>query len=225
MAFSTAHDLYTFHGKLPGGEDWSIGVRSDGGVLESPVTLTETALAAANRFAEMRNALATGNAQLNPAPWADGTTFEGVTARFVDVNGKTVSQTDVRPTTAMPASASAAYLPNQCCVVVTLLTAAAGRSAKGRVYLPLLGNPILTDGRLGQAARVVSEFSRFLSSTLSDWQALTGQTAERWVVASRTNGDINPITAVRVGNVIDTQRRRRSSLPETYSNAAVTIGA
>lgn len=227
MAFGRKHALLTFHGALPGGEDWSIGLRvqypdmdygdSELNVLGQP---------ACERFAALRNALASGLGG-RTASWGGATSFLGVTARVIATTGVTLLQRELTPVLAQPASASNALLPNQCAVCVTLDTALPGRTRKGRVFLPLLGDVQMDAGRVLQNDEIASAFRNFLADTQNDWIAIDGdfpadglQTA-RWVVASRTNGDMNPITRVRVGQVMDTQRRRRSSQVENYAAAAI----
>jgi hypothetical protein len=231
MAFGARHNLFTFHGKLPGGEDWSIGLRTNlagdfgGGQLDILGQF------ATERFAQFRNQLASGT-QGRTASWGGGTTFDGVTAREISPAGVTLHQRELKPVTAMPASASNSVLPNQCAICVTLDTDQPGRTKKGRVYLPLLGDIQMDGGRALQNSVIAGQFGIFMSSTVGDWLTLDGNDFNapglhntRWVIASRTDGAINVITKIRVGTIVDTQRRRRASLPEIYASQTITQGA
>lgn len=217
MAFQSAHDLFTVHGDMPGGDQWTIGVRGHGQTISNPTNLLAKGGVVSNAFMKMRNTLAVAPV----SAWTAGVTVSGVTCRYVDVNGKTVMQQEALPTVAAVAPATGAYWPNQNAIVVTLLTGTAGRSGKGRVYLPLLGNIIAADGHHGAAASIATAFSTFLKDLNTGWAALPGSENERAVVGSRTAGFLSVITGVKVGNVVDTQRRRRSSVAETYSSQPV----
>lgn len=104
-------------------------------------------------------------------------------------------------------------LPPQCAIVVSLRTPTAGARGRGRMYLPGPGTESLTDnGRLQGSVRdaLAARMVDFIGNVNS---LLTPQVVG---VASNVGGFITTVTAVAVGDVVDTQRRRRDALPEGY---------
>jgi len=106
-------------------------------------------------------------------------------------------------------------LPFQCATVISLLTASATRHGRGRFYLPPLAVSTLDTGRTSAAAITTLDtaWTAFFDSLNTD--------GVNPVVRNRTGHVSTPVTSARVGNVIDTQRRRRNKLVEVYTAIAV----
>jgi len=106
-------------------------------------------------------------------------------------------------------------LPFQCATVVSLLTASATRHGRGRFYLPPLAALVLDGGRISAASLAVLDtaWTAFFDSLNTD-----GVTP---VVRNRTGHVSTTVTSARIGDVIDTQRRRRNKLTETQVVVAV----
>lgn len=106
-------------------------------------------------------------------------------------------------------------LPFQCATVISLLTASATRHGRGRFYLPPLAVSTLDTGRTSAAAITTLDtaWTAFFDSLNTD--------GVNPVVRNRTGHVSTPVTSARVGNVIDTQRRRRNKLVEVYT--AITV--
>ena len=115
--------------------------------------------------------------------------------------------------------------PPQCSVVATLVAGSGvGNGGKGRMYLPGIGTGIDTTGHIstGDANSIASALATFFSNVNASFdnpgQAINAaKTAPiTWFLAvNRT------LTTVRVGNVFDTQRRRRNALAEAYSSDTI----
>jgi hypothetical protein len=130
---------------------------------------------------------------------------------------KTLYGYDLAPTLAggNPVSAN---LPTQCAVVVSLKTASSGPRFRGRMYMPpFTAASLTTDGRLLTATR------DSLATAAAAWLTSIKATTPGWVpvVYSRTGGSTTAVTAVAVGDVIDTQRRRRADLVEARKTVLV----
>lgn len=120
-----------------------------------------------------------------------------------------------------PVSGLGTPTPGQCALAVSLTTAAArGRGSKGRFFQPAGGqnlvvgdtghiNPGYTVGAANAAAALIN--------------SINAATVSRVVVFSKVGQLALPVTSVRCGDVLDTQRRRRSSLKELYSRATTVI--
>lgn len=122
-----------------------------------------------------------------------------------------------------PAGAGASGIqPLQNALVVSHRTPQVGRRGRGRMFLPALSSTIIgTDGLVGTTPRnlAASKQVTFLESisyldALTEWFLIPIVTGAPWTQYSR-------ITGVQVGNVPDTQRRRRNALVETYSLGTV----
>ena len=161
---------------------------------------------------------ATAFADALTAAWAAG--MDDVTTPEVDLTLASVATLD--PATdgqitraevvlALTGVVDAEMLPFQCATVISLLTASATRHGRGRFYLPPLSADTLLNGRTKAASLVILDtaWTAFFDSLNTD--NITP------VVRNRTGHISTTVTSARVGDVIDTQRRRRNKLTETYT--------
>jgi hypothetical protein len=107
-------------------------------------------------------------------------------------------------------TAAGSTLPPQCAAGVTWLSNLASKKGRGRMYLPPFSTASLATGLLSTASRgiVKAGADNFLASLNA---ATLGP-----VIFNRKTLAITPITIPRVGNVINTQRRRRDKLVPSY---------
>lgn len=105
-------------------------------------------------------------------------------------------------------------------VVCTLQTALAGRRHRGRFYWPGLGLTIAGNGRIGgtDVGNMAVAFADLLER-IGEYAG--GPDPLRPAVVSTVGDEVTPVTSVRVGDVPDTQRRRRNNLVEAYQTAPV----
>lgn len=109
-------------------------------------------------------------------------------------------------------------LPPQISVVASHRTLQTGRGGRGRMFLPLCTESLTdTHGQISSAnaADILSNHIALLEGLKYFAPAPAGA----HVLPIVTGGGYSRygvITQVRVGNVFDTQRRRRRSIPETY---------
>ena len=156
------------------------------------------------------------------AAWAGG--MDDVTTADVDCTLASVAALDpatdgqltrVEVVLALTGVAAGEMLPYQCATVISLLTDSATRHGRGRFYLPPLATGTV-DGGLISAAAITSldtAWTAFFDSLNTD--------GLNPVVRNRTGHISTPVTSARVGNVFDTQRRRRNKLVEVYTAIAV----
>ena len=234
MVPTVPHILMTAHGGMPGGELWSCGLRTYHTTsFLSPTSGHALAVAVAERWMTFRNSVGAGY-KLFASHATNAATVTGVTVRELDINGLTVSQYEGVPVAVNGAGgAQAATAPNQAALAVTLLTARAGRTGKGRIYLPCL-NTAPEAGVIIPATitTIVTGVKTLLDGINTDLATNFGSTlrlavqspkAAKEVFDDNSLADYNgaEITGFKVGCVIDTQRRRRSSLIEVYAQAAL----
>lgn len=110
--------------------------------------------------------------------------------------------------------------PWQCSNVVTLVAGTRGKGRFGRIYLPPQITPINADGVIDESFHSVM-FAR-AASLLTDLSDKPGFDAGfKLCVSGQTGaGTLRPVDHLRMGHVMDTQRRRRRSLSEAYAEVA-----
>jgi hypothetical protein len=109
-------------------------------------------------------------------------------------------------------TATGSALPGDVALVVSLRTALANRSGRGRFYLPQpAASALADDGRVATAAQTaVADAAAF---------AWTGSNDSLGpVVYSRTKRTTQVISTFNVGNLFDTQRRRENALVEVRTS-------
>lgn len=151
--------------------------------------------------------------------------FDQVKMAQLGVDGKTIPDTQIYsyPATATYGGTSANAHPPQCALVVTLLSdRPRGRASKGRMYLPGFSGAMQSTGKIS-----TTDQTNIANNLKTFFDALTGQAAipDQLILASRAGGAFSQLLAqndyvetIRVGDVVDTQRRRRNGLQETYTS-------
>lgn len=109
--------------------------------------------------------------------------------------------------------------PLQCATVWSLLTGIPGRSYRGRMYWPKWTGTVNAQFRNSSVNDSMAQNAALFINTIAG-ASVAGATFVP-AVASVTLGEVTPVTSLRIGNVIDTQRRRRDNNPETYYSAPV----
>jgi len=185
---------HVMSGRAPG-EEWSCTLYTTGsGTLASAQTGWSNAV---NSF---------WTDSLDSIVTADVAVTEVSTATIDPTTGKQLSR--LLDDVSLPGVATGQMLPFQCATSISWRSALATRAGRGRMYLPPLAASTLATGRISSgAATTISDSAALLVSSLdSDGLAL--------ILFGRTSHTVTPITGGDVGNVIDTQRRRRNKLIE-----------
>lgn len=144
--------------------------------------------------------------------------YVGSTVQLIAPDGHVVQGYDRAVTPSPGTGTSTVPLPNEVAIVCSLRTALAGRSFRGRMYLP---NPkasiITTAGRFstGACTAVVDAIAAYMQPISVSSQSL------EVVVASATAAASTLVNEVAVGDVPDVQRRRRDGLTEVYETSPV----
>lgn len=111
-------------------------------------------------------------------------------------------------------------------IVISLRTAKPGARGRGRMYWPALGAGLSASFKLsGPLPAAIAADAKTLLKLIGD--QLNAELAANSIVAtvelavrSQTAHDNNPVVRLQVGDVLDTQRRRRDALVEAYAVTA-----
>ncbi len=110
-------------------------------------------------------------------------------------------------------------MPEQCAMVVTLKTAEPGRDGRGRFYLPAMSTVMLqANGRFSSAG--VTVMLDWLEDFNNGTTGFAG--AGPWVVAPANNSVAHLVTQLRIGDRVDSQRRRNNLGPELYQSFTIS---
>lgn len=131
------------------------------------------------------------------------------------------------PETGWAAGTYGAKMPPQSSAVISLRSDVPGGRGRGRLYLPLMGATISTSTyRLSSPtpAALAADSATYLRGIQDALKAALSPAPSlitfKLCVVSRANGNRVDINRIQVGDVVDTQRRRRDRLQETYSSVA-----
>lgn len=114
-------------------------------------------------------------------------------------------------------------LPPQNSVALSFVRRIPGRRGRGRMFLPAVGTGSLTpEGQVGGTAQTAyRNAGKGLDTAIkamgggTDWEY-------RLVVTSAASANYVMPAEVRVGNIVDTQRRRRNAIRETFTSDVLT---
>lgn len=221
MPFADKVVHVTLSGAMMGGaEEWQTGFY---------VGLSEGAAAVPNQlYADaVRDAWATffTDTLVGFSNWYSFTQVKAVrlgTDGKYDGSGVVVST----PATAVYGTKGGAPFPPQIALVATLIAGSGkGLAGKGRMYLPGITQGLEGTGYIAASytQTVATKLAEFFNMVNGDFntpgQAINASkgTAKLAGIGARNV----PINGIRVGNVYDTQRRRRNGFSESYSTAVV----
>lgn len=102
-------------------------------------------------------------------------------------------------------------LPEQVCMVATLLTGVAGRRNRGRMYFPAYGCQIAADNQF--ASGLEAALSDAVAEFFGNVNNITGNPTV--VVYSAAGSAARPVSTIRVDSKPDIQRRRVNKEPAT----------
>lgn len=157
-------------------------------------------------------------------------TYNTLKMHVVNNDGKTLPDSAQyhAPATAAVGGASSLALPPQIATVATLANSLPrGLATKGRMFLPGVSSMVDATGHIAAAttANIATNLKTFFDAVYNDAD-LPGNPMLASVGRGplHTDGAIRRISTVRVGNVYDTQRRRRNALTEAYTTRTVAGG-
>jgi hypothetical protein len=201
-------------GAAPGGEVWSINPVIDP-TFEFPGSVDQTALdAAANAIA----ALNPGSQLLNFMSSSLSITGARVEVRDDSTDDLIAISTQIRPTalagTGTPLRGASTAL------VISLRTNTPGGSGRGRLYWPGVGASVDAGLRFqnSNTLTALNDMATYLHAMESALATAFPTIGFDLAVRSRTTHTTPHVNKLQVGNVPDTQRRRRDKMVEDYQS-------
>lgn len=191
---------HRLEGTFPG-ESWSFGIHTDS-------TLS---------VAAAQSAFMTGITNMwvewGPLLAADVEAVRATTVELDPVTGKQL--TGVEDTRSDVGTSAAECLPFQCAPVISLRTLFLSRAGRGRFYAPSLAVDQVDAGRMSSAAQTaLADGAKALTDGLTAGGGIV-------VIYHRIGGGTTQVVSLDVGDVIDTQRRRRNKLIEARTSRAL----
>lgn len=203
--------LFTFGGRVAASQRWTIGIRANYTGPTGQPTGAALSAACAQLYTDFTNAAwatsASGTTNLASVA-GSASTFDIVRGYWYDAGTGPAVVAGVGQGTAQPGTGSS-NLPPQCAIVATLLTGLAGRSARGRVYIP--NRTVIVDASGNFPTATASGIATSMANFLSLMRTRSVGTSLLVPVVQGRN-QVNPITAVAVDTIVDTQRRRRDKV-------------
>jgi len=203
-------------GTLTGGEVWSVNPVFDP-TLEFPGTpdqamVDAAALAIANRTipTSVRTIMGTS------------ATRTGARVEIREDADDSLIAISIQGSATPAAGTGAARLTHQSAIVFSIRTNTPGGSGRGRFYWPAIGATLDNNGRLQTPATVTlaADMKSYLLGIRTDLATAFPTIGFDLAVRSKTTHTTPHAVRIQVGDVIDTQRRRRDALPEAYTQVA-----
>jgi len=151
--------------------------------------------------------------------WADYSRLNYVRIAAVTVPGTEFDPAKLFEDTT-PAAGTAGDVPAQASIVLSTRSGSSTGGANfGRMYLPHSAWAQVTASPFGDTPDVsafATAAQTFVSGVTSDLDAVVTATVVPTIMTQTVGGASKRINQIALGNVTDTQRRRRNQLPETY---------
>ena len=224
MAYAE-HTLVTFGGQLGAGgaattlDRWQCGVRCANNVNGSPVG----AVSAPDVYiglvgAALKTVLTNGSGTL--AKLASDCSVDFIKVAQIGANGKYLpgSGSPYLYTTGLPFTGGTGRVgPPMSALKATFTTPLKrGRGHIGGIYLPFIGYAGWNTSTISAAAQTdYTNWAKAILTAIAQGQPNLPSNVQP-CIASKLDGSLHQINGVKMGNVIDVQRRRKEQVVETY---------
>lgn len=216
MAIPSGLVKITLHGTLVGGEIWETGFWIAGAAGLTAGDMNQLARDVDTAVSKS-TAPAGGIFTIAGHFWSGATAYTGVKA-YAYSGGAQASAIGAFDRVAPLTGVGATKAPDQVAIVLTLRTNLAGRSHRGRMYLPCTGPSYEADGQLAK-----SETDLVTTAWSSTFSALAVPAGRRVVVLSKVLGSTQDVSAVTMDTRMDIQRRRANRQVATAVSRSTVV--
>jgi hypothetical protein len=211
----------TYSGTLPGAEIFSyghwVGTGEGGGATAAAVAYDSAS--AVSAFLTTTVTGVTGITTLTAAFASDVVWTQSAVREYNPTTGAPIGAGAVLTALSSLAGSGGAgtSLPNQVSLSVTIDRGGIGRERWNRFYLPpMVYGQTMADGSQAKSGLTTAVGGGVLAMSHAYTHGTSGVFLAHW---SGTGKVLTPGPSVKVGNIWDTERRRRNHLVETYYNA------
>jgi len=212
VALPYAHIKVVQYGTILGSQAWSTGfTMAAAGNFDVPAASSLAAFLTAKDAAFQAWWTATGSARSQNT---SSLTYVGVKAYAYQVGATVATTQSDHPFATALTGLGSPFLPTQSCIVSSLLSGFSGRKNRGRRYIPAIGATLSAGHKLASAV-----VDPLVAAEVALIQALNGTTIEGdgYGVIIGSNQAVPPlVSAVRMDNEVDIQRRRADKIAATY---------
>jgi hypothetical protein len=203
-------------GTLPTGEVWSVNPVFDP-TFEVGESINQAELDAACLLIANRSVPSALQTAMSP-----GASRTGARVEVRDDADDSLIAISVQGSTTPTAGTGTLKLPLQAAIVTSIRTDTPGGSGRGRIYWPALGVTLGTTGRLTTptAGLFLTDMKSYLLGIRTDLNAAFATIGFDLAVRSKATLSTPHAVRLQVGDVVDTQRRRRDAQPESYTQVA-----
>jgi hypothetical protein len=198
----------TYKGRLPHGEVWQTGFWLRGG---APLDNAAATTAAQLEFDSEGTSTPSSLWNVLKAFLDPSVTLDNVTVYSYPAGGTDAAAIGVSTGAAHVGTTASGIGPNQVAMCVSLLTPAAGRSQRGRMFLPI-GLAAISGGTGFFTTTAITNISTALATKFVDFQA----SSPPWIasVVSQLHTSSLPISSVSIDSRPDVQRRRANKISD-----------
>ena len=151
--------------------------------------------------------------------WADYSELAAVRVAAIGTDGLELAAPKLH-TVAPTVDGTAGDVNAQSTIVLSLRSNVFGPGANfGRMYLPHTSFALLTNSPLADPTDVsafATACDTFIEGCNTDMNVTIAAPVDAMIISGITGRESRRVNQIAVGNVTDTQRRRRNALPETY---------
>jgi hypothetical protein len=202
------------YGTIDSAQDWSTALNFSATLVDDSWDI-DNLLAVTTALEAFFNTWATDVS----AFWSASTEYLGLKAYYYGVAGDVASlSADAVASSPIPGSGST-ILPTQCCLVCTTRTGHAGRSYRGRSYMPLTASalPANNEVLLTTATNVANAYQALIGSCNGYTNPTESLDSMTFVVASAKLSSLLPVTSIDVDSRVDIQRRRADKIAPAFT--------
>lgn len=198
----------------PAVEEWSIGVNYDvpGGAGAGDQSVVQALATDFANYLATATAPATAYAEMSTSASITRVSVYGYQGAGPAASGAAANVSPART------GAGVIDHPFQTTRCISLQTDLPGARYRGRFYVPALSATMAATGKSAPPSGYLTAWALILEQPINLW---TGSAPLTLGVYSAVGDLVTPVTRLRVGDVLDTQRRRRDALQEIYSSLAI----
>lgn len=152
--------------------------------------------------------------------WGNGTNLDGYRVEARQITGGLEALGEASRVTPAGGTGTNTH-PHATAIVLSLRTPGVGASARGRLYFPATGQSLQnTDYRIANAgqATLLAAMKTYLSAMEAAIKVTLPEA--NLTVWSRTTSNFHNVNNIQLGNVLDSQRRRRDKVTEGYQTVS-----